>query len=168
MFKINSRVHFYEFEPIFSELKYASFCNVYNPLSVCQRALSREADASDIVYELRNASLVFDGHDAVIVLHGKPLRVKCETEHNGLGLGGDIRKTAYTGKCARALVGIYIPEPVNLDPAHETDIKTAIVVEIKLVCHVIDGVRADNSAEHLARCRESAYTSGFYGQGYLV
>ena len=65
-------------------------------------------------------------------------------------------------------MGIYIPEPVNLDSAHETDIKTAIVVEIKLVCHVIYGVCANDSAEHLARCRKSSYTSGFYGQGYLV
>ena len=65
-------------------------------------------------------------------------------------------------------MGVHVAVAVHLQRAHEADVQTAVVVQVELVGHVVDGGRANHRAEHLAGGGEAADAAGFHRQRDVV
>ena len=51
---------------------------------------------------------------------------------------------------------------IHFQRTHKTDIKSAIIIQIKLVCHIINRSRTDHSSKCLTRNRKTSNSAGLY------
>ena len=105
-----------------------------------------------------------DRHDTFFLRNFQPFCIKCHTENHGRRFGGNICKTTDTRKCSRAAVRIDISMAVNFQCSHKTNIQATVIIQVKLVCHIINRRGSDHRSECLSRNRKTADSTGFHGQ----
>ena len=101
-------------------------------------------------------------HDTLFRYNVQPFRCEGHAEHDGRRFGRDIGKAADAGISAFAAMSIDIAHAVHFQGAHEADIQSPVVIQVKLVRHIIDGRGSDHGPESFSRNREAADAAGFH------
>ena len=101
-------------------------------------------------------------HDTLFRYDVQTFRCEGHAEHDGRRFGRDIGKAADAGVSTFTAMGIDIAHAVHLQGAHEADIQPSVVIQVKLVRHVIDGRGSDHGAKGFPRNRETADAAGFH------
>ena len=53
---------------------------------------------------------------------------------------------------------------VNFQSSHKTNIQTTVIIQVKLVCHIVNRSSSDHRSEYLSRNRKTADSTRFHGQ----
>ncbi|CDB78508.1 unknown [Blautia sp. CAG:237] len=103
-----------------------------------------------------------DGYDTLFLGDFQTFGVESHAENYGWGLGCDIGKATDACKGPCSSVGIDISVTVCLQTAHKADIQPTVVVQVKLVCHIINGSGTNHCPKCFARNRKSPDSSGLH------